>query len=160
MTSTIVKFREWTFEVNKALTEQTYKRVACSGAETCRCNDCKNYVAFRDKVFPKEIIDLFDDLGIDYKKEVEITAYETLPNGFHHIGGWFHFKGRVMGGKDYHASLPSGRHTFDLTAITDNFSIGFGKGSDLTFFEDKPDLVQVEFETNIPWVIDKSLERI
>ena len=158
MATTIVKYKDWTFEVDQTLTEQTYKTISGSGADTCGCNECKNYVAFRDKVFPKEIIDLFINLGVDYRKEVEILSYEILPNGLHHIGGWFHFKGQVSTGKDYRVPLPAGGHTFDLTPITDNFLIGFAKGNDLTFFDDKTGLVQVEFDTNIPWVIDKSLE--
>lgn len=158
MAITIVKYKDWTFEVDKALTEQTYQNISSSGADTCGCNECKNFASYRDKVFPKEIIDLFMELEIDYRKEVEITKWETLSNGLHHIGGWFHFKGLVLTGKDYRVPLPSGGHTFDLTRITDNFSIGFAKGSDLTFFEDRTGLVQVEFDTNIPWVIDKALE--
>jgi hypothetical protein len=158
METKIVKFKDWTFEANNVLTDQTYKHISSSGAETCGCNDCKNYVAYRDKVFPNEIIHLFNDLGIDFRKEVEITTWETLPNGLHHIGGWFHFKGQVLTGKDYKIPLPSGGHNFDLTRISDNFSIGFAEGNDLTFFEDKTGLVQIEFDTSIPWVIDKSLE--
>src|SRR5690606_33023964 len=96
MATTIVKYKDWAFEVDKGLTEQTYKSISGSGADTCGCNDCINYVAYRDKVFPKEIIDLFHELGIDYRKEVEITKWEILSNGLHHIGGWFHFKGRVL----------------------------------------------------------------
>ncbi len=83
-----------------------------------------------------------------------------LPNGLHHIGGWFHFKGRVVTDKDYRVPLEGGGHTFDLTPITDNFAIGFTKGNDLTFFEDKTWLVQVEFDTKIPWIMDKSLETV
>ena len=160
MMTIIIKFKDWTFEVHKELTEQAYKSISGSGANTCGCNDCKNYVAYRDQVFPQEVIDLFSDIGIDYRKEVEITSWETLPSGLHHIGGWFHFKGRVLTGKDYRVPIPSGGHTFDLTRITDNFLIGFAEGNDLTFFEDKTGLVQVEFDTNIPWVIDKSLETV
>ena len=158
MATTIVKHKGWTFEVDKELTENTYVSISGSGADTCVCNDCKNYVAYRDKVFPKEIIDLFHELGIDYRKEAEITKWEIQSNGLHHIGGCFHFKGRVLTGKDYRVPLPSGGHTFDLTPITDNFSIGFAEGSGLTLFEDKTELVQVEFDTVIPWVIDKTLE--
>jgi hypothetical protein len=33
-------------------------------------------------------------------------------------------------------------------------------GNDLTFFEDKTGLMQIEFDTSIPWGIDKSLEGI
>lgn len=158
MTITTVKYRDWEFEVDRELTRQTYESISVSGADSCVCNDCKNYAAYRDKVFPDEIKKLFDDLGIDYKKEVEITSFETLPNGLHLIGGWFHFKGWVTSGKDYRVPLSLGGHTFDLTIITDKFSIGFTEGNDLTFFPDKNDLVQVEFMVKIPWIIDKSLE--
>ena len=159
MTTVIVKFRDWVFEVDQQLTKQAYQKISSSGADTCVCNDCKNYVAYRDSVFPTEIKRLFDDLGIDYKKEVEITSWEKLPNGLHHIGGWFHFKGEILKGKDYRVPLAGGNgFTFDLTKLNDSFSIGFGPGSDLTIFDDKSDLIQVEFDTNIPWVLDKELE--
>ncbi len=158
MATTIVNYKDWTFEVDDELTRQTYMGVPGSGADTCSCNYCKNYVAYRDNVFPTEIIDLFSRLGVDYRKEVEITTWEIRSNGLHHIGGWFHFKGRVVTGKDYRVPLGSDGHTFDLTPVTDNFSIGFAEGNDLTFFDDKTGLVQAEFDTNIPWVIDKRLE--
>lgn len=158
MAITTVKYRDWEFEVDRELTRKTYDNVPVSGADSCVCHDCKNYVAYRDNVFSDEIKNLFDKLGIDYKKEVEITSFEALPNGLHHIGGWFHFKGRVITGKNYRVSFPSGGYTFDLTVISDMFSIGFASGNDLAHFADKTDLVQVEFMTYIPWVIDKSLE--
>lgn len=158
MARNFVKFKDWMFEVDTALTEQTYQNVSGGGADTCGCNYCKNYVAYRDKVFPTEIIDLFTELGIDYRKEVEATTWELLPNALHHIGGWFHFKGQVVAGKDYRVPLPSGGHRLDLTPITDHFSIGFSEGNDLSFFEDKAGLVQVEFEATIPWVKAKSVD--
>ena len=154
----ILKFRDWTLEVEKELTQQTYDKISGSGADTCVCNNCKNYVAYRDKVFPDEIKNLFTDLGVDYRKEVEITSWEKLPNGHYHVGGWFHFKGRVLNGKDHRVPLAGGGVTFDLTKISDNFSIGFAEGNDLTFFEERSGLVQIEFDTHIPWVIDKKLE--
>jgi hypothetical protein len=153
MTVTKVKYKDWGFEVDLDLTRQTYKNISVSGAENCICNDCKNYVAYRDKVFSDEIRSLFKDLGIDYKKEVEITLFEILPGGHHHIGGWFHFKGSIKTGKNYRIPLLSGGHIIDLTPITENFSIGFTEGGDLTFFSDKKGLVQVEFMAKIPWVI-------
>ncbi len=156
--TTIVKFQDWTFEVDRPLTEQTYKAFSGSGAENCGCYNCKNYVAYRNEAFPKEVINLFNDLGIDYKKEAEIFSYDTLPNGLHHMSGWFHFKGRILKGKNYRDSLPSGGQTFELTQLTDKFLIGFTAESDLTFFEDDTGLVQLQFEIYIPWGIDKSFE--
>ena len=159
MTMAKVKYRDWEFEVDRDLTRETYKSVLVSGAEDCFCNDCKNYISYREKIFPDEIRQLFDELGIDYKKEVEITLFETLPNGLHHIAGLFHFKGRILTGKECRVPVQSGGYRLDLTAIANNFSIGFCKDSDLTYFSDKAGLVQVEFMTFIPWVIDKSLEK-
>jgi hypothetical protein len=150
MTIAKVRYRDWEFEVDRELTRQTYKKIMDSGADSCACNDCKNYIAYRDGLFSDEIRTLFADLGIDYKKEVEITFFETLPNGLHHIGGWFHFKGRLLKGKDYRVPIQSGGYTIDLTPITEDFSIGFAEGGDLTFFSDKNGLVQVEFMTFIP----------
>jgi hypothetical protein len=153
-----VNYKEWEFEVDTQLTKETYDEVIQSGADNCECNDCKNYIAFREKIFPNGVQQLFEELGIDYRKEVEITTFETLPNGLHHIGGWFHFKGKILKGKNYKVPLPSGGYTFELTPVTEDFSIGFAEGGELTFFSDKKGLVQVEFMTFIPWVIDKSLE--
>lgn len=158
MTITNVKYKDWVFEVDREFTKKTYENISMSGADTCICNDCKNYVAYRDNVFPDDILWLFDNLGIDFRKEVEITSFETLSDGLHRIGGWFHFKGSVLAGIDYRVPLPLGGYTFDLTPISDKFSIGFSEGGDLTFFLDKNGIVQVEFMTTIPWVIDKSLE--
>ncbi|GAB3292247.1 hypothetical protein ACFQT0_07300 [Hymenobacter humi] len=153
-----VKYKDWELIVDKELTEATYKKVAAGGADDCTCSNCKNYVAYREQVFPDEVLELFSELGVDYRRDVEIVSYEVLPNGNHHIGGWFHFKGRILAGDDCRLPLPSGGYSLKLKSITGNFSIGFAESSDLTWFKDKAGLVQIEFETIIPWVIDKSLE--
>lgn len=157
MSTIRVKYEDWEFEVDRELTLKTYDKITSSGADTCICNDCKNYVAYREKVFPDEIKDIFTNLGINYRKEVEVSHWEKLESGLCHIGGWFHFKGKVLSGKSYRVPLPKGGFTFDLTRISENFSIGFAEGNDLTFFDDKIGLVQIEFDTNIPWVIDENL---
>ncbi|UUC44558.1 hypothetical protein [Flavobacterium cerinum] len=146
-----VKYKDWEFEVDRELTIKTYKNVTISGAESCICDDCKNYILYRDTVFPEEIKQLFNDLGIDLKKEVEIVSYETLPNGFQRIGGWFHFKGKLLNGNNCYIPIPDGYgFTIYMTKVVDDFSIGFTKANALTFFEKTEDLVQVEFLTSIP----------
>ncbi len=145
--------------MDQELTKSTYAQVTSSGADTCLCNDCKNYVAYRDNVFPSEVLHLFNELGIDYRKEVEITAWEKRPNGLYHIGGWFHFKGKILAGAGYRIPGSNGDgFTIHLTKIGDNFSIGFDEANDLTHFEEKTGLIQIEFATNIPWVMNKSFE--
>ncbi len=154
----IVKFKNWKFGVDKALTIGNYSNIIAGGAESCLCSDCKNYIQNRENVFPEEVKTLFLNLGVDYNKEVEILSYQILPNGFHHIAGWFHFKGKIINGKDCKKDIENGSFQIELTHIDNNFSIGFCEQDSLTFFKNKDGLIQIEFETYIPWVIDKNLE--
>lgn len=152
-----MKFREWELIVDKKLTKLTYDNVAIGSPESCGCNDCKNFVTNRETTYPEEIKKLLTDLGVDYKKESEICHYCRQEDGLHYYGGWFHFKGQFIG-KDCSVSTDSNRFTFNLTPINDRFSIGFCYSAALTFFDDRENLVQIEFEAKTPWAIEKELE--
>ena len=131
----VIRFKNWKFEVDKALTLETYSHVSKGGAESCLCNDCINYIQNREKVFPEEVKSLFSNLGIDYNKEVEILSYQILSNGLHHIAGWFHFKGKLIEGENCKKDIENEVSQIELTAIDNNFSIGFCEQNSLTFFE-------------------------
>ncbi|MBW8359734.1 MAG: hypothetical protein K0M63_08055 [Weeksellaceae bacterium] len=88
-----VKYRDWELFSDRETTEQTYSEFENSGAESCGCDYCKNYIAQRETVFPDDIKELFKKLGIDYMKEIEISEFAKLENGLHYYNGWFHFKG-------------------------------------------------------------------
>lgn len=154
---TTVKFREWELIVDRELTKLTYDNVALGGPESCGCNDCKNFSNNREDIYPEEIKTLFDQLGIDFKKESEICHYCRQSDGLHYYGGWFHFKGKFKV-KDCTVPTGSGGFTFDLTPINDKFSIGFRYDSALTFFDEKENLVQIEFDAITSWIINKELE--
>jgi len=77
-------------------------------------------------------------------------------DGTHRYSVIFHFKGSFEG-TDCLVSL-NGSQTIKLNPITDSFKIGFMKGDDLTYFKDKNDLIQIEIEIMVPWVIDRMLE--
>ncbi|MFZ1676849.1 MAG: hypothetical protein WAT91_06230, partial [Saprospiraceae bacterium] len=70
-----LKYRIWNFEVDILSTVKTYENLSGGGADTCECYDCKNYVAYRENVYPDEVLQLFNKLGIDYRKDVEVDAY-------------------------------------------------------------------------------------
>jgi hypothetical protein len=155
----IVKYRNWEFEVDFLLTQKTYSKFVAGGADSCNCSDCKNYSTYKDNVFPEEIKILFSALGVDFRKEVEIWAMKKLGNGLHEIGGWFHFKGKIISGIDCRKPNETGNgFSVDLISISENFEIGFTTDNTLTFFDDKKGLVQIEFVAAIPWVIDKMIE--
>lgn len=153
-----IQYHDWHFLVDQELTYKTYARTELGSADSCPCNDCKNFANYRAYTYPNEIMDLFHKFEIDLKKESEVSHFTKLENGLHYYSGWFHFKGEIISGKDCSIPLPNGGSTSDLTEITKNFSIGFTSASSLAIFEDKKGLVQVEFEAKIPWVIDPQLE--
>lgn len=154
----VIIFNEWSLTVDREATLTTYASVANGSAEDCDCLDCKNYLANRDIVFPSIVKSVLNQLGIDYRKESEVWKMYKDQDGSHLYNGIFHFKGSFEG-KNCEVSIPGSKgFTFDMTPINKHFSIGFRMASELTYFTDKDNLVQVEFEVKLPWVIDKKLE--
>ena len=160
MTTKTVKYKEWTFEVEHGRTKEIYDKVEFGSPEGCGCNYCENFATNRENIYPDEIKNLLSEFGIDYKKESEIYHMARLETGLHHYGGWFHFKGKIIEGKDCKIDLGGGGSTFDTDKVVDNFEIAFMKGSDLTFFdkEEKDNLIQIEFIADSEWVLDKEIE--
>lgn len=154
-----VQFRDWVFEVDSDLTRQTYAKRSSGGTEGCPCNDCKNYRQQKDVAFPGEALELFENVGIDSTKECETFTLEKIPSGLYRYSGWFHFAGKIISGEDCVKPIIDDK-TFqiDLSNINENFKIGFTRDNALSFFDDSIELVQVEFETRLPWVIQEQSE--
>ncbi|NRF41032.1 hypothetical protein HQN83_20075 [Pedobacter sp. LMG 31643] len=153
----LVAFRDWTLTVDREVTKATYASVVNGSAEDCKCPECLNYIQGRDKAFPDEIKSLFDMLGVDYRKESEVWRMYKHKDGLHIYSGFFHFKGSFEG-RDCFVTADGRNGTFSMTDINESFSIGFRIVSDLAYFKDYENLVQVEFEVKIPWTIDEKLE--
>jgi len=154
---TTITFRDWTFTVDREATRSACASVVNGSAEDCKCNDCQNYVACRAMAFPDEIILLLDQLGVDYKKEIDIWRMCKDEDGKHRYSGFFQFKGSFEG-KDCFVPTTGRGGKMSMTAIDESFGIGFTVAEDFTYFKDKNNLVQVEYETKVPWTIDKKLE--
>jgi hypothetical protein len=154
---TTIIFKNWTLIVDEDCTRSTYNSVNNGSAEDCSCVECLNYLQSRDIAFPEEIKSLFGQLGIDYKKESEIWRMCKEKDGYHRYSLIFHFMGS-FNGNDCSTPYPSGGQMILTTPITESFSIGFTMADDLAYFKDKENLVQVEIETMIPWMMDSTLE--
>lgn len=157
MTKTEFTYKDWKIEVDKELTEKEYSKIDKPSAESCGCGNCLNFIESREKLFPKEISALFEKLGVNQNKEIEISHMAKLENGLHYYCGWFHFIGDFSG-KDCSIPLPNGGFTLNFHQVTDNFGIGFTKAKTMSVFKTDKDLVQVEFYCKVPWVIDKEIE--
>jgi len=153
-----IPFKDWTLKVDREATVAAYAAVTNGSAGDCDCADCKNYSASRDNIFPLFVKSLLAQLGIDCNKESEVWKIDRDVDGLHLYNGFFHFKGSFEG-KDCAIPMEGGNgFTFSMTPIDNQMSIGFWMSNSLSYFENKEDVVQVEFEVKLPWVIDKALE--
>lgn len=95
---TRLRILNWLVEVDREATLEVYRELS-SGAKMCGCQGCRNFVRSRDRVFPKEFLDILEKLGIDYKKEVEVSDVEDPAfKDKVFFNGWYHACGRILEG--------------------------------------------------------------
>ncbi len=150
-----IDYKDWTFSSDVELTKSAYKRIERGSADICICDNCRNFSTLRDSAYPDEVKKLFQDLGIDYKKEPEVSYFAKQGNGLHYYSGFFHFRGNYTG-KDCCTALPGGGYNLNLTPITDVFKIGAHMDNSLSYFEDKESIVQIEFSVELPWALQST----
>ena len=68
-----INFRQYQFfGCDVEATRNAYSQILMGGADECGCEDCQNYVLNKDKAFPLQILSLFEQIGVDYSKEVKV----------------------------------------------------------------------------------------
>jgi hypothetical protein len=141
---TEITYRDWMFDCDVGATRKAYETISAGGVETCECSGCKNFLAQRDSAFPAEIMKLFDEMGVNYKRDAEIYHITRLQPRLHQYGGWFHFVGNIL-------KQPVG------PANLDHFTVDFVSDNALAAkaFENQP-LVQIEITAEIPWVLTEN----
>jgi hypothetical protein len=154
---TRVTFREWTFEVDVQRTAEVYRGVSKASAETCGCHACLNFAAQRDSSYGSELKSLLEDLGIDHRKEDEVSHLYRNANGLHNYNGCFHFKGRIAEGRDCRVPAGTDGYTVSGVLLNEHINIGFFKPPyrvyDRFAAEEHGGLIQVDFSILLPWVL-------
>ena len=143
MQKELYDYGPWRIWHDSALTRQIYEEVTVGSAERCGCTECANYVAARDRAFPKQVLKLFEKLGIDHRKEAEIYYKSPLAPGLHLYGGWFNFVGGVEKGEEEISQVDQGcllELTSDPALIP-------------SVFANRP-VVQIEFNVEVPWMVE------
>jgi hypothetical protein len=153
-----VKYKRWEFYADVEGTREAYSSINVGGGEDCGCNTCLNFVAARDQVYPQEVLELFEQFGIDYRKEIEVYHICKTETGKHLYGGWLHFIGDFKSGKSFTVITPVAPNTqvftLDFEEIDKNFQISFTENGGLYWNEFKgKQLVQVEFLIEVPWML-------
>jgi hypothetical protein len=150
-----VQFGLWVVLSDPAATRQAYARIGDTRPVPCNCYGCQNFNRVRDQIYPAEVLSLFDRLGITPHREAEI--YEGGPDtgGLHTHGGWYHFVGRIKSGGDARVQKSPNWGGFDLMPVGETFSLGFTEYAGLVHeaFDGYP-VVQIEFVTHVPWVLE------
>jgi len=153
------KVARWQIEYDADATCACYAEVAQGSQVTCSCGDCRNFAAALEHAFPPTTRAVLDQLGIDYRKPAEVYTTGRVDSGLHQYGGWFHFVGHIESGADAWRRVDKEGKSFtgELEPLADKFRIGFTSRVSLLpeQFHGQP-VVQLEFETEIPWVLSES----
>lgn len=146
---TSLKVGRWNIRVDPELTADIYGQTSMFA---CDCTDCANFRAAGERTFSLPFLHLLRQLGIDPLKPAELCHYgnsgEPMPTQ-----GWFHFVGHLDGGRDAWKQTGDNTHILDSEPFLGMKSIGF-----TSRIEQAPEtfsgysLVQLEFETVVPWV--------
>lgn len=146
---------KWNLEVDVEKTKkfyQTYPQIT----EGCNCLYCKNFVVAVAHL-PQPVMDFFEQLGIDPTKEGEVSGYCENDDGTHLYGVFYHIVGRLISGPDCWVKTgteTSHLNTNNLINIS-GFSFGFTNGINLLPDGFPKPSLQLEFEGNVPWILDK-----
>ena len=102
-------------EFDRDATAACYARIRVPGPEACGCAECRNWVAAREHVLPREFRELLSQFGIPISGEIEVSECpgQSQP---HLYGGWYFVVGRILSGER--------GHTFDMGGFQLSFTTG------------------------------------
>lgn len=151
-----IQFDRWRLACDPQATRAAYALTEIDTTTAPTLDDDRNWIQARDQglVYPEEVIALFAQLGIDLRREAELYHLARLDSGLHEYGGWFHFVGSLVSGRDaWIPDSPTAWHA-DLKQISTTFALGFTARVNLVkpSFKGHP-LVQLEFDAKIPWLL-------
>ena len=151
----ILHIDPWIIKYDKEATLQAYDQIEIGDPERCGCGHCLNFAAARREIYPEKVKKIFEKLGIDYKKEVEVYHLQRIKPGWYYYGGWFHFVGTIVEVVNNLVPLDVNGEPVDYVPINKDFSWYFRSKRDLAHnaFHDQP-LVQINFTCNVPWILN------
>ena len=126
-------------------------------SQSCSCDGCRNFEQAVD-VLPEPVLAFFRTLGIDPKKMTECYVNCQNADGTLFYGGFCHLCGTLIQGESAwgKTSEASSRCDADLMYhIDDHFCVSFGEACDLVEVQFEAPVLQIEFQADIPWVLDK-----
>lgn len=152
----IFTFGNYTLDIDVVKTRRIYRELPTVGQE-CGCDGCLNFEKAVDGL-PEQVRSFFDALGVDLKKIAECYVnYQAVDGGLFY-GGFCHICGTLVRGESAWVKT-SETHSFynpDLSYhLNDHFCVSFQKECYLIDQKFEAPILQLEFQAEIPWVLDK-----
>ncbi|MEB1808369.1 MAG: hypothetical protein LPK26_13945 [Bacillaceae bacterium] len=142
----------WTIEVDVDKTKKFYDSHHLI-TEGCDCDFCANYVLACDQ-FPSEIKALFHSLGIDPRKEGEVSEYMENQDGTHLYGAFYHLVGSIIEGPKLWIPADKGSEVSTPSFVEyHGVEIGFSKDVALVPDGFPVPTIQFEIQMNVPWLL-------
>ena len=146
MAFTSIQIGAWLIEVDREATQAAYSHE--NPISACICDYCQNYfVACQaSTAYSLAGLALFERLGIAPEKEAEVYAmYANEEKTQAYYGGWYHFVGRL---------LESAEKPDDYTQVDGSFEVSFAAREDLLSSRFPRPVLQMEFLSFIPWMLE------
>lgn len=135
--------KNWNLLIDPAKTRQILENIT-SDAENCGCLFCKNFVAARDEAYPIWFLSVFDELGIDYKKDIHTCHTTELKEGLHLYQIDYCFSGKIVSG-------PGEKKIINM----DSFAFNINDKLLYRRNEFPPPALVLECFPLVPWVINE-----
>ena len=153
----IIRYGPWISEVDVESTRNRYEQRAQGGTDCCTCWECKNFAVLREQAYPPDVLRLFEELGVDFRKETEVHHYGRLPSELHLYRGWFHIVGQLEHGPEAWVKTEDGKWQRRFHQSSPTFEMG------LHAKDNAPDCpgdfrnvhcVELDFYVQLPWSIN------
>lgn len=149
----LVELSKWSVWTDPELTREAYALMDCGGAERCGCEACFNFANTRHLVYPTELLDFFEWLGIDPQLEAEVHRDGYLGEDRHCYTVAFYMVGRIASGPLTTTATNIHGDALSLEEADDEVRVGFSADtSDMPeAFRGLP-AVCLEVQLVAPWI--------
>ncbi|MEW9052495.1 MAG: hypothetical protein AB2392_15145 [Neobacillus sp.] len=144
-----IRLMNWVVEVDVKQTKDFYT----NNMDQCDCLFCENYMEACKHLDPP-LLKVFTTLGINPSKPSHLSEFGEVRDGLRLYVGSYHLVGKLVQGE----YCTDSKWNDTTTAKLQNFTFAFGK--DVKFLHDEfpHPVLQLDFEAQIPWVLNEKPE--
>jgi len=147
-----VKIANWLLEVDPERTKEFYKN--SKAEEVCDCLYCLNFVEASKSLDPA-VLQLFQQLGLEPEMPAHLADIPISEDKMiRYYTGNYHFVGRVLEGEVSKLSDWNEMNTMQVN----NFKIGISRKIKFGPENFPQPILQLDFETDLPWVLEEEPE--